>query len=289
MKREELTRLIETHGLARHRPRLEELVLPSILIDVEAADGHVPPGASRIGGLPDLPSFSPWPASSSGQPLSFIAQFSMVDVAAHDSDHVLPDRGMLYFFYDSVRMPWGFDPADRGLWSVIYFDGDAGSLAPADLPPGLADESIYTPCRVGFRSGLTLPPPDSAPVAFLGMSDSESNAYCELLESLPPGCGDTAGNTRLLGYPEPIQDPNMHVECQLASNGIYVGDPAGYQHPRVPELAARADNWRLLLQVDSIDEAAMMWGDAGMLYYWIESDALARRDFSNAWLILQCF
>jgi uncharacterized protein YwqG len=31
-----------------------------------------------------------------------------------------------------------------------------------------------------------------------------------------------------------------------------------------------------------------MWGDCGMLYFWIRRDDLARRDFSGAWVVLQC-
>lgn len=31
-----------------------------------------------------------------------------------------------------------------------------------------------------------------------------------------------------------------------------------------------------------------MWGDVGMIYFWIQDEAARRGDFSNAWLILQC-
>ena len=32
----------------------------------------------------------------------------------------------------------------------------------------------------------------------------------------------------------------------------------------------------------------MMWGDVGKLYFWIRKQDLARRDFSNVWMIMQC-
>ena len=49
-----------------------------------------------------------------------------------------------------------------------------------------------------------------------------------------------------------------------------------------------AADWRLLLQLDSDDGVDFMWGDAGVLYFWIrEADARAMR-FDRVWLVLQC-
>lgn len=45
--------------------------------------------------------------------------------------------------------------------------------------------------------------------------------------------------------------------------------------------------WRLLLQVDTDDDTRMMWGDCGLLYFYISGQALARRDFSQALMITQ--
>lgn len=42
------------------------------------------------------------------------------------------------------------------------------------------------------------------------------------------------------------------------------------------------------MQVDSDDDLGVMWGDAGMLYFWVEESAARAGDFSNAWVILQC-
>jgi len=32
----------------------------------------------------------------------------------------------------------------------------------------------------------------------------------------------------------------------------------------------------------------MMWGDMGMLYFWIRAEDLAARRFERVWMILQC-
>lgn len=80
----------------------------------------------------------------------------------------------------------------------------------------------------------------------------------------------------------------MELECQLVSNGIYCGSPSGYEDPRAEALRAGSMRWRLLLQVDSDDDLQVMWGDAGMLYFWVDEEAARAGRFENVWLVLQC-
>jgi uncharacterized protein YwqG len=49
------------------------------------------------------------------------------------------------------------------------------------------------------------------------------------------------------------------------------------------------DQWLLLLQLDSDDPIDVMWGDGGMLYFWIRRDDLANRRFDKTWMTLQCY
>lgn len=49
------------------------------------------------------------------------------------------------------------------------------------------------------------------------------------------------------------------------------------------------DEGTLLFQIDSDEDAAMMWGDGGRLYVFLSPDALARRDWSAARTVLQCY
>jgi uncharacterized protein YwqG len=91
---------------------------------------------------------------------------------------------------------------------------------------------------------------------------------------------------RLGGVPHEIQNP-MEAECELVRRGE---DPHALPYARQEEVAGEAKaRWRLLLQVDSDDAAGLMWGDAGMLYYWIRDDDLAARRFDRAWCVMQCY
>jgi uncharacterized protein YwqG len=62
-----------------------------------------------------------------------------------------------------------------------------------------------------------------------------------------------------------------------------------YHDPKAKELESGRNDWILLLQLDSDDDTGMMWGDVGMLYFWIRKSDLIIHDFSNVWMILQCF
>jgi uncharacterized protein YwqG len=92
---------------------------------------------------------------------------------------------------------------------------------------------------------------------------------------------------RLLGNPDPVQG-DMQEECQLASNGIYSGDGKYREDPRSLALLKESSRWRLLLQVDSVDAADMMWGDVGRIYFWLKDEDLRAHRWEETWLVLQC-
>jgi uncharacterized protein YwqG len=93
---------------------------------------------------------------------------------------------------------------------------------------------------------------------------------------------------RVLGWPEPVQNP-MQLECQLASNGLYVGGPEGYQDPRAEQLRPGAADWVLLWQIDTDEQAGWAWGDVGTIYYWIRRQDLLFADFDHVWMVFQCY
>ena len=81
----------------------------------------------------------------------------------------------------------------------------------------------------------------------------------------------------------------MQLEAQLVTNGLYCGDAQGYHDPRRPELEKTCEDWRLLLLLDSDESAKLMWGDVGMLYFWVRHSDVLRSDFSRTWMTLQCY
>jgi uncharacterized protein YwqG len=276
---------------------LLSLVRPSIrLVAQRVPDVQIELGASRIGGSPDvLPGFA-WPRwvpakkrnDKFGQPwcpdkptpLGFIAQIDLS--AVPQVNDLLPSSGWLCFFYDRYSEAWGFDPADRGCCSVVYFNGDRSSLYRAEPPTDLDPEHIAHSCVVEAWPELTLP--DDLRKIEYGTSVYE--AYRALREELIKPGGLVYH--RLMGHPQLIQNP-MELECQLASNGIYCGGASRFQEAEAKALEPGAADWRLLLQIDTDEDGpGWMWGDVGRIYFWIKQQDLATRCFDHVWLIFQC-
>ncbi len=284
---EQIFQLLNGPKFAPIKSRVLPLCMNSIRIQATSVDEDLlKPGASKLGGNPDLPAGIEWPAWS-GVPLAFIAQFNLRELVAHDLEKVLPLVGFLYFFYDAKQEVWGFDPKDRGRWQVLFLKDETAPLARRHFPDALPEEGQYPSARLTFKSDLTLPNEESLGMLKLGWSREEMRLYGELLETLHADEDHTEKKSRVLGSPDPIQG-EMSLECQLASNGLNRGDASGYEDPQRAALEAGAQDWQLLLQVDSEDDAGMMWGDVGRLYYWIRRQDLKKADFGNAWVILQC-
>ncbi len=239
-------------------------------------------GASKLGGNPDLSSGFEWPRWR-GQPLAFLAQVNLADVASFPFCSALPDEGVLAFFYDADQGTWGFDPKDRGSW-LVHSEPTPAALR-RTAPPEVGSAPVYGPCALSPREVITLPPADSLTITNLGLSPEDLDKYYGALERWAEVTGDA--EHQLLGHPSPIQG-DMQLECQLVSHGLYCGDPSGYEDPRAQALQAGANSWQLLMQIDSDDHAEMMWGDCGRLYFWLTDDALQRKAFDETWMILQC-
>jgi uncharacterized protein YwqG len=272
---------LKAAGLERIAPDVLRLVQRSIRIANHPAGGwRDEPGASRLGGQPDLPDGASWPAWNR-TPMSFVGQVRLRDVAGLGVEPALPADGLLSFFYDSRQETYGADPADRGGWQVLFYRGDAGLLRRQAFPSGLPEASRFKPLQATFHTEMTLPSAPEQVDPNLGWSDDETRRYEAWLVDRFSSQERSAPKHRMFGYPDQIQD-DMQVECALAANGIHSPDEPG----AAAAVLAKSD-WLLLLQVDSDDRLGMRWGSAGMIYYWIERAALQQARFDRAWLVLQ--
>ncbi len=275
---DQILSLIQKSGLTRITDDITSLLRYTINIKTSSIDeAELPLGSSKIGGLPDLPPEIDWPEWDE-QPLPLIAQIRLADIASYDRSGELPHTGMLYFFFNEEALDT-YPPA-RSSWRVLHYDGDSAYLQRQVVSS--EEQPIYPACVVEFSTLLTLPPLESLYLERLGLSydayrpeasreqKREVDAYEKLLEQLEATQKSASPYHQLLGHPYQVQG-DLLLECQRDTHSE--GDPT---------------DWRLLLQVDSDDNAHMMWGDVGVLYFYIPQSALITHDFAQVHLIMQC-
>lgn len=281
MDKASIATAMQQAGLAQLTSALDQLILNSIRLSTNPSyETAIQPGQSKLGGLPDLPAGTAWPALN-GAPMEFIAQIQLADAHPLDTAGVLPAQGLLSFFYDSSQQTYGSDPNDRAGLKVFYFTQPSSALQRTDAPASLPAQGRARVCSVGMSDEPTLPQRPNLEIAGLQWSADDQRRYDGVYQQLTSAVKHPIH--RLLGRPDTIQD-DMRLQCQLAANGV--ADPSAAPE-RVAQLTAGANEWILLLQIDSDPSIGMQWGDAGMLYFWIRRDDLARNAFDGVWVVLQ--
>ena len=233
---------IEGSPFSGDADRIMNMARPAVRIRTFLVEcGDLPPGASRMGGAPDLPPDMAWPHHN-GRPMEFLAQ---IDFTAAAAAHALPDMpttGWLALFcdFEGIYMHGSRGP---GSWHVDYFEGDAKSLRRTAYPGTPAIEFNF--CEVQFARE------DCVPTLWdtLSISDADWDD-CEDLNERINEADNYQPVHRLGGHPMLIQ--------------TFPDDYAGQE---------------FLMQIDSDEEANFMWGDAGRLFFWIRARDLKARRF----------
>ena len=253
------------------------------------------PIRSKFGGRPAVPAGFEWPrfegenfdGEVASRPLSFLCQIDLAEVHKYDKDNLLPERGLMLFFYEQNTMCWGFDPSDAGCARVYYFE-DTGALSPAEFPDDLDDEYKIREYDLAFEAKNSYPSFEE--LECHSDADPDWDDYEEAAEKL--GYDIDCERHKLLGYANTVQG-EMLTECERVTRGLYCGNPESYERTSEDEKAdidRAATDWILLFQLASIqeDDYELMFGDLGDLYFYIRKQDLAERNFDKVWLVLQC-
>jgi hypothetical protein len=238
---EQLDVLLEQYGLARRAATMHTAARPCVGLRLKGKSKRVPLGASRVGGLPDLPSDWTYPQDDAGRHLVFVCQISFTEVPPTPP---LPTRGTLYCFVEDD------DDATDVRHCILFDEGDPARLRRASLPRR-ADwcldgcNRLKVPYAVEFVRAISLPSSQVRWTARHVKLEGEAHAkYGKLLRALSRGL-----DGQLLGYPQ--------VRA-------YGGLPAGMA---------------LLLELESV--GPMEWWDAGALQVLAPRRSLARRTFAK--------
>ena len=236
-------------------------------------------------------------------PYAFMAQVDLAEAAAcGPAAAVLPAEGRLLFFYDLIV---GCYETGTRPCRVVWDPAPRDTLTPAAMPPELAaaaeeyreemrairaqynldvtaidrEGTDYgTPCRpLRLSAELALPHE---------MADEGQAFWEEHGDALPcPGEDKLWERSKLLGCPDPVQgDPRWDA---------VVASDYGVQHlssddckERRAEIARRAQDWVLLLQIDLADWMAADMTE-GCVFFLIRREDLARRRFEGVVTVYQ--
>lgn len=272
-----IRRLLQEAGLGRLSAAIESQSQPSLRL-IRSKRGSQAVG--KLGGRPNMPKGVAWPTWLDGQPLSFVAQFDLAALPRLQG-LPLPGRGSLFFFYDAVNQPWGYDPKDAECCKIIYSPSRLSENSPRRPHADLDEEARFKPMALTATVETSLPSANDSVFRDNHATQQEVKAYLKLVDPL------RSPVYRIGGHADEIQG-DIRLEAQLVSNGIHCGDITGYAQGRKKGLDAGASDWQLLLQIDSEERTGMDWGDSGRIYFLIRHEDLQSRHFDKVWVILQC-
>ncbi len=248
-----LAERLRANGLARVVDAMLRLAQPAIRLNLTRVDdeARLALGASKVGGAPDLPAATPWPATSDGAPLPFIAQIRLADIASLDAACDLPHVGLLSFFY-AINQPDGAlcIADDPTAWRVLWTPDDAAALSRLATPTALtgAPDASFPACAVTFASRLTLPDAQSFAITQLGFTNEERLAYITVVGGEDVGYLPEMDH-RLLGYPYQLE-PFTFTSAYMAAHDIeppQVGmseETQAAQRRAMERLQEQAQQWR---------------------------------------------
>jgi hypothetical protein len=266
--------LLERYDLLPYRDRILEQAQPCIAMNLEAppverpSHWPLPPmGASKVGGLPDLPANFPWPVRG-GCRAGFFLQIALADLPVVDWNP-WPARGMVYVFCHDDTAAF-FDPPS---WELLYFDGPGAALergvAPAEP---LQVESYFfeasDPRRIVFSPGTDFTPGSQRdwswfvnPLQHAGEARKDPDVLDRYFEFATIAADPDVEANRRKGHGPfyfPVgrlfghTDRSLRQDLTLVATGNQKhSDDWGYRRAHAAELDRLGSAWRQIMRLES--------------------------------------
>ena len=284
-------------GLSHRADAIVAAAAPCVWLDSRREeDDALAVGASKLGGMPDLPVGGEWPTWRD-QPMAFIAQIRLDEAAPFDDEGILPAAGLLSVFFATDGEPKGnADDGDPSSWRVMHLDGDPAAFVRQSAPAHLPEGYRFLTAALACSRWITPPDVDSPEIEALELTREERGAYVEVETHFYEHERNTLFGTYLLGHPYMLNGPAL-LEPYRVTHGLpypgmerYPKWPRGKERDRMVERLAQmrraaAREWRSLFQTDGGD-TDMDFAGGGILHVAIPREALLQRDFSRVWMDL---
>jgi uncharacterized protein YwqG len=246
-----------SNGNANALKKLEAMVEP-LLRKATLINVQIPSTApetsqfkSYFGGQPYFEEGASWPQSASGVALDFVFQ------VVNDGSVELPTSiGLIQFFYDFEESPWD---TDNDGWHVkIYKSPDTSKKITLENPT----DATVAYCEILFEPIASLPDWEG-----LDLVGDDIAQLCEKINDDEPW------------------EPYDAVVMKFTGSADYQSQLGGYpkwvQGESTP-VNNKGENVKLLFQIDSEDNAGLMWGDVGLIYVFYDEVE------DRLWFELQC-
>ncbi len=167
----------------------EALVRPAVwLLPRRVDESTLAPGGTKLGGHPDLPKNKAWPRAAK-EPMTFLAQIALQEVAPHLPEGTLPTAGLLSFFM-------GDDPEGAAGYcevAKVIYTPPGTPLQRREVPKDMYSR-IYQAATVRMHATVRIPAPTHPRVTRRLKGDAleayESQVFDDTVPILP----------QLLGY-----------------------------------------------------------------------------------------
>jgi uncharacterized protein YwqG len=270
-----MDRLIEIYNLKEHRKAIRKIARHAILLRTrKSSEAKIPAGATKIGGRPDLPAKTAWPAYRDGKPLAFLAQLNLAEIAKVGTPiKGLPSDGLL-----SVFSVWGWMKSDD-LDPQTPRDGteprqeEMGWTVVLHTPRRAKFERRKTPRGVNsFKAAAVEPTPILSlpnhrvepPLAALGWTDDEYERFDRM-----------QSDYRSIQMGHWLKDSDSFASHHL------LGGYALFQQQFPEEVLEKG--LAMFLQIGTDANAGMAWSDGGELTFYADARALAKGRFERVW------
>ena len=267
-----IDQLIIKHNLQGYRSEIQDLARPAILLRTQATnEADIPPGATRIGGIPDLPLNTVWPVCPDGKSLVFLAQIDLAEIAEHGTViDGLPIDGMLSLFSvwgqvmkeDSDPYRPNDDWCEQTGWTQIIYSTSDEPLSPRTPP-----ETVNTFPAAAVEPTPVLSLPNASvepPVAALKWTENEYESFDDLQMDF-----------------RAIQMTRWFKSMNAFQSHHLLGGYALFQQQFPEELLDRESE--MLLQIGTDSKTDMWWGDGGELTFYADGAALREGRFERIW------
>lgn len=279
-----LIEIIEKYGVEPYKKSLTEEIQLSIRLKTTGISCNEL-GKTKLGGCPDLSKNTSWAKSKFySNHLSFLGQINLEEIKELDENNLLPQKGMLYFFFN-------LDSGDDG---IVLFSTDVDELEKA-VPPeefkevkksflnriltGKSKKRILKESTVEIYKEYEFPSWNSLRLERIqkitGTEINPIDAFEHgiIEDSFEDGETETTSNHHLLGNYKGIQ--NEYHELEFINFEI-----TNFENLTISQIE-EALKWKLLFQISSDNIIDLNYGDCGRILFFIHEDDLKSQNFEN--------